>query len=57
MSKCVVQLGAGPGAFLELGQRRQEDKKYKDFLGYAVSLGLAWTAQAPVLRNKEATNK
>lgn len=60
MNKCVVQLDVRTGAFPELGQGRQEDKKNKVFLGYTVSLGLAWTAQGPVLKkqtNKEAINK
>lgn len=57
MNKCVVQLDVGTGAFLALGQGRQEDKKNKVFLGYTVSLGLAWTAQDPVLKNKQRSNK
>lgn len=58
MNKCVVQLDARTGVFLALGQGRQEDKKYKVFLGYTVSLGLAWAVQDPVLKaNKEALDK
>lgn len=57
MNKCVVQLHVRTGAFLALGQGRQEEKKNKVFLGYTVSLGLAWTAQGPVFKNKEARNK
>lgn len=56
MNKCVVQLDARTGAFLALAQGRQ-DKKYKVFLGYTVSLGLAWAAQGPVLKNKQRSNK
>lgn len=42
---------------LALAQGRQEEKKYKVFLGYTVSLGLAWAAQGPVLKNKQRSNK
>ena len=57
MNKCVVQLDARTGVFLALGQGRQEDKKYKVFLGYTVSLGLAWAAQDPVLKSKQRSIK